>query len=79
MGGSRLVFLLVWNSMSVLGVAVRRMGDGHVPTREPCSDKASNERCLCTSVKAGMRSPGLKSGGCGCCESFVHLTASETV
>ena len=26
---------------------------------EPCKDSASKDRCLCTSMKAGMRSPGL--------------------
>jgi hypothetical protein len=26
---------------------------------EPCKDSASKGRCLCSSMKAGMRSPGL--------------------
>ena len=35
------------------------MGDDAVPMIEPCKDSASKDRCLCTSMKTGMRSPGL--------------------
>ena len=30
-----------------------------VPMSEPCNDSASKDRCLCNSMKAGIRSPGL--------------------
>lgn len=33
--------------------------DDSVPISEPCKESASKDRCLCTSMKAGMRSPGL--------------------
>lgn len=33
--------------------------DDDLPASEPCRDSASKDRCLWTSMKAGMRSPGL--------------------
>jgi hypothetical protein len=39
------------------GSAVVR--DDAVPMSEPCRESDSKDRCLCTSMKAGMRSPGL--------------------
>jgi len=35
------------------------VGDDVVPISEPCKESASKDRCLCTSMEAGMRSPGL--------------------
>jgi hypothetical protein len=33
--------------------------DDAVPMSEPCRESDSKDRCLCTSMKAGRRSPGL--------------------
>jgi hypothetical protein len=46
------------NSKYVLKAFAVVKGDA-VPMIEPCRESASKDLCLCTSMKAGMRSPGL--------------------
>lgn len=62
-GESRRGFLLHLNQSGSGTTNISRCSgiqtDSFLPMSEPCNDSASRDRCLWTSMKTGIRSPGL--------------------